>query len=157
MLFVTYCTLILCCLLNTGDSDMFKSNTNMADYNIVSPQQPPVQPHVTAVAIKLLPSHPQVWFAQVKARFVISGINNQQTMFDYIIASLLPEVATVVCHPILTPLEDNQYNALMAQLTAVTKQPDFQQLLGSEELGDCKPSQFLQHFAIASRQQLFLQ
>jgi len=65
-------------------------------------------------------------------------------MFDYVIASLSPEVATEIV--ILTPPEANQYNVLKEQLiqrTAVSEQRRLQQLLGSEELGDGKPSQFL--------------
>ena len=117
----------------------------MEDANIVPPQLPPVQPCVTAVTIKLPPfwsSDPQVWFAQVEAQFAIKGINNQRTMFDYVIASLLPKVATKIRDLILTPPEANQYNAIKEQLiqqTAVSEQRRLQQLLGSEELGDRKP------------------
>jgi len=67
-------------------------------------------------------------------------------MFDYVIASLSPEVATEVRDLILTPPGENQYNALKEQLiqrTAASQQQRLQQLLGAEELGDRRPSQFL--------------
>ena len=116
----------------------------------VHPLQPQVeQPHVAAVAIKVPPfwsSDPQVWFTQVEAQFATRGINNQCTMFDYVIASLSPEVATEIRDLILTPPGEDQYNALRAQLirlTGISEQHRLQQLLGTEELGDCKLSQFL--------------
>ena len=66
----------------------------------VHPPQPQVeQPRAAAVTIKLLPfwsSNPQVWFVQAEAQFATSGINNQRTMFDYVIASMSPEVATEI-------------------------------------------------------------
>jgi len=61
-------------------------------------------------------------------------------MFDYVIASLSPEVATEICDLILTTPEDHQYDALKAQLIQRTAISEQQQLLGSKELGDCKLS-----------------
>ena len=67
-------------------------------------------------------------------------------MFDYIIASLSPEVATEVRDLILQPPPEEPYNRLKEQLikrTGVSEQRRLQQLLSSEELGDRKPTQLL--------------
>ena len=73
------------------------------------------QPRVAAVSIKLppfWPSDPQIWFAQVQAQFYTCGINNQRTMFDYVVALLSPAFAMEIRDLILTPLTDDLYDIL---------------------------------------------
>ena len=112
--------------------------------------RPEASAHVVSVSLKLLPfwpADPQAWFAQVETQFATQEIISQKTMFDYIIASLSPEFATEVRDLILRPPTEVPYDRLKEQLvkcTAVSEQRRLQQLFGSEELGDRKPTQLLQ-------------
>ena len=66
-------------------------------------------------------------------------------MFEYIITSLSPDMATEIHNLILSPPVENQYTNLkekLIQCTAASQQQCIQQLLNSEELGDRKPTQF---------------
>ena len=67
-------------------------------------------------------------------------------MFDYVVASLSPEIALEVRDLILTPPTDDPYKVLKEQLvnrTAASEQWWLQQLFNAEELGDHKPSPLL--------------
>jgi len=107
------------------------------------------QARVSAASVKLppfWPADPHLWFAQVEAQFAINGITAQRTKFDYVVSSLSLEFTTEVCDLLISPPEDAPYDALKTQLikhTAATDQQKLQQLLSTEELGDCRPTQLL--------------
>jgi hypothetical protein len=110
---------------------------------------PAPPPTLAAVSIKLppfWPTDPTVWFLQIEAQFNTRGISSQQTRFDYVIASLSPDIACEVRDLLIRPPADRPYDTLKAELikrTAASEQRKLQQLIGGEELGDRKPTQLL--------------
>ena len=84
------------------------------------------------------PADPEVWGAQVKAQF---STRVQRTKFNYIVASLMPELTMEVRDLILHPPAESPYDLLKQQLTTASEQ---QQLISTEDLGDHKPSHRLQ-------------
>ena len=113
---------------------------------------PPADPLViatTSINIKLppfWPADPAVWFAQVEATFATKRLNAQKARFDFVVASLSPDVATEVRDLVLRPPGDNPYDILKETLikrTAASEQRRLQQLFQAEELGDRKPTQLL--------------
>ena len=104
-----------------------------------------------AVSLKIPPFWPAdllLWFAQVEEQFATWNITVSKTKFDHVIATLSPEYATKVRDLILSPPKDDLFKAskdALVQTTAASEQRRSQQLFNTEELGDCKLTQLLQH------------
>ena len=107
---------------------------------------------MSGISFRQAPSFLAIGFTivvpQVQAQFAICGITSQKTMFDYVTASLAPEVAAEIRDLILTPPAETSYGVLKEMLikrTAASNQRCLQQLFSAEELGDRKPTQLLRH------------
>ena len=71
---------------------------------------------------------------------------SQQTCFDYVIASLSPEIACEVRDLLIQSPEERPYDTLKAELikpTAASEQRKLQQLISGEDLDDRKLTQLL--------------
>lgn len=106
---------------------------------------------VNRVAVKLPPfwaDRPSLWFSQAESQFLIAGITADATKFHHVVSQLDTRYAAEVEDIITTPPATNKYAALKEQLIArlsASEEQRVRQLLGDEELGDRKPSQFLRH------------
>ena len=104
---------------------------------------PPTTIAAATVSVKLppfWPSDPEIWFAQVEATFTTRRITSEKTRFDYVIASLSPEVATEIRDLILKPPETTPYKVLKEQLicrTTASEQRRLQQLFNAEAPNVC--------------------
>lgn len=110
------------------------------------------KPETFKVSVKLppfWPNKPAVWFAQVEAQFELSGIKADTTMFNYVISQLDQKLAGEIEDIITSPPTDGtKYKKLKEELIrrlSMSQEQRVRQLIGEEELGDRKPSQFLRH------------
>ena len=94
------------------------------------------------------PERPAVWFAQAEAQFTLAGINSERIKFCHVISQLDHRYATEVEDIITSPPERGPYTLLRTELVRrLSSSPEQRiwQLLTVEEIGDCKPSQFLRY------------
>ncbi len=88
---------------------------------------------VATVSVKLRPSDPEIWFAQVEATFTTRRITSQKTRFDF--------VATETSSSGLQPPHRTQPSR--SNSSAVLQPPNNDVLFNAEELGDRRPTQLL--------------
>ena len=126
---------------------MATPDTNQIDGNAPNYTQPSAK--VAAIQLKLppfWPKDPALWFAQIKAQFTTCGITVLRIKFNYVVSSLSSEYATEVWDLLFNPPAEQPYEILKRELmncTSVSEQQRLQQLLTTEEHGDCKLSQVL--------------
>lgn len=106
---------------------------------------------VMAASAKLPPfwtDRPSVWFGQVEAQFEISGITQERTKYNYVVAALETRVAGEISDIIENPPKEDRYQYLKTELIkrlSASRKERLRRLLGDEDIGDRKPSQFLRH------------
>ncbi|GFQ65338.1 uncharacterized protein TNCT_172561, partial [Trichonephila clavata] len=104
---------------------------------IISPKLPP-----------FWADKPAIWFAQAEAQFALAHIISDATKFHCIVANLDSRYAAEVDDIITNLPTTGMYEKLKKQLINCLSLSEMQRerkLLGREELGDRKPSQFLRH------------
>ncbi|EZA48265.1 hypothetical protein X777_14097 [Ooceraea biroi] len=109
------------------------------------------QQNISAAQTVRLPpfwrDNPTIWFAQVEATFAIHRITGDESRFRYIVLHADQSVFPFVADLITEPPVQNKYAMLKERICTVlgeTSATKIRKLLGSHEMGDEKPSIFLQ-------------
>jgi len=108
-------------------------------------------PEVYRVAVRLppfWPDRPAIWFTQAEAQFQLAAITRQRTKFNYVVSQLNQQQAAEVEDIITSPPEHEPYDRLKVELVrrlSTSREQRVRQLLSYEEMGNRKPSQFLEH------------
>lgn len=92
------------------------------------------------------PQNIRVWFTQVEAQFLISGIRSDATKFNLLLTQLKPNVLTHVASIIENPPAQDKYTALKNRIIHVfadSEQHRIKTLLSGLQLGDRRPSHLL--------------
>ncbi|XP_055522973.1 uncharacterized protein LOC129717155 [Wyeomyia smithii] len=111
--------------------------------------EPQLPQAAAAVAVKLpefLKSDPHMWFAQAEAQFYLAQITKDETKFWHIIAKIDQSVICHVSDLVANPPARDKYNAIKERLIArfaLSSQARLEQLLGSCDLGDLRPTHLL--------------
>lgn len=111
--------------------------------------EPNVGQNAASVAVKLPDfwrTDPEMWFAQAEAQFMLAGVTRDETKFYHIVAKV---DQTVICHIsdlVQHPPEQNKYQSVKERLIArfsLSPEAKLEKLLGSQELGDLRPTHLL--------------
>lgn len=103
--------------------------------------------HVVSIKIPpFWPEKPDIWFYQVEAQFQINKISTEETKFNYLISQLEPRYVETIWD-IIRDSKPNKYSVAKERLLNTFKESEnkrIQRLVTGLEIGDYKPSQFLQ-------------
>ena len=102
--------------------------------------------HVSVEAPPFWSENPTLWFSQIESQFILAKVTTDDTKYAHVVSSLTEKMATEVQDILSTPPSTDKYETLKAALIYRMSQSQtkrLQQLLHSEELGDCTPSQLL--------------
>lgn len=92
---------------------------------------------------------PALWFHMLESTFALASpkpITEERTKFNYVVAHLPPNIATVVRDVIMQPNATNPYTDLKSKIIercSESKSQEIRRLLAGENLGDRKPSELL--------------
>lgn len=137
---------------NTGEQSSSRNDTslNSPEFRDASNVFQPLIPNqVHRVSVKPAPfikSAPELYFMQMEAQFILSGITLDATKFNHILGSLDPQFLQPVIDVIKNPPATNKYDALKTRILREFTESDQHKLrilLKETELGDNKPSQLL--------------
>lgn len=110
----------------------------------------PDQPaEAASVAVKLPDfwrSDPTMWFAQAEAQFALANVVQDQTKFYHIVAKVDQSILCHISDLVANPPETNKYSAVKTRLInrfEVSAQGKLEQLLGSFDMGDLRPTHLL--------------
>lgn len=104
---------------------------------------------INRVALKLPPfwdKNAALWFANIEAQFVISGITQDDTKFYSVISALSSDILSYVGDIVLSPPASDKYQALKSRLISEfsdSEQRRIKAVLSELILGDEKPSHLL--------------
>lgn len=112
----------------------------------------PTAGEAAAAAILIPPfirADPTLWFHMIESSFALSSpkaITESKTKYNYVVANLPPDTATVVRDIIMQPDPTDPYTNLKAKIIqrcGESKTEEIRRLLAGELLGDRKPSDLL--------------
>lgn len=104
---------------------------------------------VSRVSVKVPPfwsDHPEIWFAQIEAQFVVSGIVADETKYSTVIAAIESQVLVQISDAVLKPPATGKYEFLkkcIIERFCESEQKKIQKLLSDMHLGDRRPTQLL--------------
>lgn len=116
-----------------------------------TPSQANGSSSVSTVSLKLPEfwrQYPDAWFLQVETMFARHQIRHDQSKYEYVIMSLPQEILVSIMDVIKHPPKDNLYENIKSKLIERNTESEahrLEQLLGSSEMGDRKPSEFFRH------------
>lgn len=105
--------------------------------------------HVNKVGLKLPPfwdKYPVLWFANIEAQFMVSGITQDATKYYCVVSALTSDILSYVSDIVLTPPEGDKYEKLKSRLVSDfsdSEQRRIKAVLSELVLGDDKPSHLL--------------
>lgn len=111
--------------------------------------QPPTPGTMSAIAVKIPPfwaESPEIWFAQVEARFASNKITGDTARFNLVMSSIETNILQQVSEAVLHPPNEGKYANLKAAIIkrySDSTRRKLSKLLNEMSLGDKRPSHFL--------------